>query len=98
MNEAERKDHTVTGTNPPTAAAAQPAMPAAQPNLRPHVAGQAGDRPAPAPAAPPRRGPSRAKVYGIAAAVLVVISAIGYFGFREYIYGEDAPPIPVLDD
>lgn len=108
MTDVERKDHTVSGTNTPTSPLPPPSssrvepvaptMPAAQPNLVPHVARQAGDRPAPVTAAPPRRGPSRAKVYGIAAAVFLVLSVIGYFGFREYIYGDDAPPIPVLDE
>jgi len=30
--------------------------------------------------------------------VFVVVSVGGYFGFRSYIYGDDAPPVPVLDE
>lgn len=41
---------------------------------------------------------SRTRKYTIGAIVFLLISAAGYIGFREYIYGDDAPPIPVLDD
>ena len=37
-------------------------------------------------------------MYTIGAVVFLVISIVGYIGFRSYIYGDDAPPVPVLDD
>lgn len=48
----------------------------------------------------PRQRPrwSRTRKYTIGAIAFLLISAAGYVGFREYIYGDDAPPIPVLDD
>jgi hypothetical protein len=102
---ARRKDHTVdvdlqqqAPLPPPSAstASATPIMPQAASNARPHVAGAT---PA-AYVAPPaeRRGRSRTRVYTISAVVFLVISIAGYIGFRSYIYGDDAPPVPVLDD
>lgn len=41
---------------------------------------------------------SRSRKYTIGAIVFLLISAAGYVGFREYIYGDDAPPIPFVDD
>lgn len=45
-----------------------------------------------------RRPRSRGRVYVISTIVFLAISAAGYVGFRAYIYGDDAPPIPVFDD
>lgn len=49
-----------------------------------------------APVARTRSG--RSRWYTVGVLVFVVTSVGGYFGIRAYIYGEDAPPIPVLDD
>lgn len=46
----------------------------------------------------PRKKWSRTRKYTVGAIVFLSISVAGYFGFREYIYGEDAPPIPVVGD
>ena len=46
----------------------------------------------------PKRKRSRAKVYTVGALVFLVISVAGYVGFREYIYGDDAPPVIDLGD
>ena len=40
----------------------------------------------------------RSRWYTVGVVVFVIVSVGGYFGFRAYIYGEDAPPVPVLDD
>ncbi len=42
--------------------------------------------------------PRRTRWYTIGVVVFVVVSVGGYFGFRSYIYGDDAPPVPVLDE
>ncbi len=73
-----------------------PTMPAAQSNRMPQMAGAtAQPYVAPKPAAVRR---SHAKVYTIGAVIFLLVSVAGYIGFRSYIYGDDAPPIPVLDD
>ena len=41
--------------------------------------------------------PRRTRWYTIGALVFVFVSIGGYFGFRAYIYGDDAPSIPVVD-
>jgi hypothetical protein len=46
----------------------------------------------------PRARSGRSRWYKVGVVVFVVTSVGGYFGLRTYIYGEDAPPIPVLDD
>jgi len=104
---ARRKDHTVDVTSPqasslppPSAAtpSAAPLMPSAGSNAKPHVAGAA---PTPtnyvAPVAGKRRR-SRTRIYTISALLFLAVSVAGYIGFRSYIYGDDAPPVPVLDD
>ncbi len=42
--------------------------------------------------------PRRTGWYTIGVVVFVVVSVGGYFGFRAYIYGDDAPSIPVIDE
>lgn len=101
---AHRKDHTVDGNLqqaplPPPSAPEQsvaPIMPQAGSNARPHVAGAAPAAYVAPPAA--RRRRSRTRVYTIGAVVFLALSIAGYIGFRQYIYGDDAPPVPVLDD
>ena len=49
--------------------------------------------------APPSRARSgRSGWYTVGVVVFVVTSVGGYFGLRAYVYGEDAPPIPLLDE
>ena len=36
-------------------------------------------------------------MFAIGATVAVIACIIGYLGLREYIYGDDAPSIPLLD-
>ena len=80
----------------PVAEPIAPVMPVAQPNRMPQLAGSQAN--VYVPPTKPRPRVSRSKVYGIAAVVFLVISIAGYIGFRSYIYGDDAPPVPVLDD
>ena len=47
---------------------------------------------------PARGGPSRSRVFAIGAVVTVIACIVGYLGLREYIYGDDAPSIPLIDD
>jgi hypothetical protein len=71
-------------------------MPTAHSNAIPHTTDRSSTAyVAPAPA---RRRRSRTRVYTIGAFVFLAISIGGYIGFRAYIYGDNAPPIPVLDD
>lgn len=74
--------------------AAMPVMPAAGSNRLPQLTGANPQ----AYVAPKVAGRSRSRVYGIGAIVFISIALAGYFGFRSYIYGDDAPPLPVLDD
>ena len=80
----------------PEPSMSSPTIPAAQSNRLPQMAGVTA-RPyvAPKPAAVRR---SRTKVYTIGAVFFLLVSVAGYIGFRSYIYGDEAPPIPVLDD
>lgn len=82
---------------PPTAPTPveAPIMPAARPNVIPHTT-DAKPTYVPPPLGRSRR--SRAKTYTIGAIIFLAISIAGYIGFRSYIYGDDAPPVPVLDD
>ena len=87
---------------PPSAAvpSAAPIMPVAESNAKPHVAGAA---PSSAPGTyvaprPEKRRRSRTRVYTIGTLLFLAVSVAGYIGFRSYIYGDDAPPVPVLDD
>lgn len=49
--------------------------------------------------APRQRRPwSRTRRYTVGGIVFLLLSVAGYFGFREYIYGDDAPPIPVVGE
>lgn len=73
-----------------------PTMPAAHSNRMPQLAG-ATARPYVAPKSAAARR-SRTKVYAIGTMIFLAISVAGYIGFRSYIYGDDAPPLPVLDD
>lgn len=73
-----------------------PTVPAAHSNLMPQMAG-ATAQPYVAPKPPVARR-SRTKVYAIGTLIFLTISIAGYIGFRSYIYGDDAPPVPVLDD
>lgn len=50
----------------------------------------------PTPTSPDRS--NRSRVFTISVVLAVIVSVAGYIGFRSYIYGDDAPPIPVLDD
>lgn len=89
---------------PGGAAVSTPIIPPARPHPLPELA----ERPEIAPKAAVaqthgtstrrRRPRSRSRVYVISTIVFLAISAAGYVGFRAYIYGDDAPPIPVLDD
>ncbi len=36
-------------------------------------------------------------MFTIGAVLTVVFSVVGYLVLRAYIYGDDAPPIPVFD-
>ena len=74
--------------------AESPVMPAAGSNRIPQLAGANPQTYV----APKMERRSRSKVYGLGAVFFIVVSVAGYFGFRSYIYGEDAPPVPVLDD
>ncbi len=76
--------------------AVSPVMPAAGSNRIPQLAG-VNPHVYVAPKMMTRRR-SRSKVYGIGTMVFIAIAAAGYFGFRSYIYGDDGPPVPVLDD
>ena len=80
----------------PAAEPVAPVMPVAQSNRMPHLAGTQAKMYVPPTASRPRM--SRSRIYGIGAVLFVVISVAGYIGFRSYIYGDDAPPVPVLDD
>lgn len=82
---------------PPTAPAPveAPIMPVARPNVIPHTT-DAKPTYVPPPSGRSRR--SRTKTYTIGAIIFLAISVAGYIGFRSYIYGDDAPPVPVLDD
>lgn len=87
-----------TSLPPPvtTTPSTTPNLPQAGSNTIPHRAGTA---PTPYVAPPVQRATrSRTRVYTIGTIVFVVLSIGGYIGFREYIYGDDAPPVPVLDD
>lgn len=89
------------GAAPAAAPDVAPAVPASASNLRPSVARMGAERAAAELAAPPRvrvRSRSRSRVYVIGATIFLVISLAGYIGLRAYIYGDDAPPIPVLDE
>jgi len=83
---------------PPVAAtpSASPIMPKASSNSRPHIAGVTPTAYVPPPAGRSRR--RRTRVYTVGVAVFLAICVAGYLGFRSYIYGDDAPPVPVLDD
>jgi len=102
---ARRKDHTVdveleqnAPLPPPTAApSTTPIVPQARSNATPYVAGSAPTVDYTPPRAP-RKGWSRTRLYTVGAVVFLAISVAGYIGFRSYIYGDDAPPVPVLDD
>lgn len=37
-------------------------------------------------------------MFVITVVLAVITSVAGYLGFRTYIYGDDAPPIPVLGE
>jgi hypothetical protein len=52
----------------------------------------------PDPATTLRTRPGRSRWYTFGALLFVVVSVGGYLGFRAYVYGDDAPPIPLLDD
>ncbi len=36
-------------------------------------------------------------MFTVGAVLAVIFSVVGYLVFRTYIYGDDAPPIPVFD-
>ncbi len=75
---------------------AAPVMPAARSNRMPQLAGANAQVYEPPKARRARR--SRSRIYGIGAVIFIGITVVGYLGFRSYIYGDDAPPIPVIDD
>jgi hypothetical protein len=80
---------------PPSGSPPQPIAPPTGSNRTPHLAGDPITAFVPPPA---RHQRSRTRVYTVGAVVFVVISVACYIGFRSYIYGDDAPPVPVLDD
>lgn len=80
----------------PAAEPIAPVMPVARSNRMPQLAGAEAQVYVPPRVARARM--SRSKVYGIGAVLFLVISVAGYIGFRSYIYGDDAPPLPVVDD
>ncbi len=73
-----------------------PSMPAAHSNRMPQMAGATAQPYVPP--KPERAERSRTKVYALGTVIFLAISIAGYIGFRSYIYGDDAPPVPVLDD
>ncbi len=46
----------------------------------------------------PRGRPSRSRVFTIGALVAVIAVIGSYFALRAYIYGDDAPSIPVIGE